>query len=51
MFSGGSIEAVGVDVVMSEGGMMKVVAFGDKGVAMSGGGVMEVVAFGGRGVP
>ena len=35
MFSGGSVEAVlGVDVVMSVGGMMKVAAFGDKSVPL-----------------
>ena len=34
MFSGGSVEVVGVDVAMSEGGMMKVVAFGDRGVPL-----------------
>ena len=35
MFSGGSVEVVGVDVAMSEGGMMKVVAFGDRGVLVA----------------
>ena len=42
MFSGGLVEAVGVDVVMLVGGIMKVVACGDRGVQLYGVGLVGV---------